>query len=111
MGILPAHFKNAEQIRYVPPIYEYYEDDDGCEQEECVNEFECTYKHDLVTQVIKTQQPIYYFRRTREKASRDARSINNYRDIRGFKYGRRVLIIPSSLSEKITKNVVKELKI
>ena len=94
---------NAIQVRYIHPYYE--DDEDGYRY--MVNEDEATNVWHLISKVNRTQQPIYFRRRTSEYAKQDVRRYNrdindanrnttDFKDwyhVRCKKVGRRVLFV------------------
>ena len=105
------YFQNAEQHRFIPPIYEYGEDDDGEEYQYIANEEEYTRKDDLVDYVLGTDKPLYYFRRTVNRAKADVRYINSASNkVRAWRLGRRVVILTAEQSKKHTQERVEKLK-
>jgi len=73
---LDRYFAKAEQVRFETPVYDYYEDEYGDEQRDCVREG--TSKRSLCKQVQETNAPIYYFRRWNGRATDDKHYINHH---------------------------------
>ena len=106
---LDRYFAKAERVRFDAPVYDYYEDEYGDEQSECVREG--TSKRDLCKQVQKTNAPIYYFRRHVSRAREDKHFIkHHYGDrynIIAKTWGRRVLIMPQKMHKQLTVEAIK----
>ena len=101
---LDRYFAKADQIRFETPVYDYYEDEYGDEQRDCVREG--TSKRALCKQVQETNAPIYYFRRWKGRAIDDKHYINHHYksscDVIAKTWGRRVLIMPRKMHEQLT---------
>ena len=106
---LDRYFAKAEQVRFETPVYDYYEDEYGDEQRECVREG--TSKKSLCKQVQETNAPIYYFRRWNGRATDDKHYINHHYkdscDVIAKTWGRRVLIMPREMHRQLTDEAKK----
>ena len=106
---LDRYFAKAEQVRFETPVYDYYEDEYGDEQRDCVREG--TSKRALCKQVQKTNAPIYYFRRWNGRATDDKHYINHHYkdscDVIAKTWGRRVLIMPREMHRQLTDEAKK----
>ena len=106
---LDRYFAKAEQVRFETPVYDYYEDEYGDEQRECVREG--TSKRSLCKRVQETNAPIYYFRRWNSRATDDKHYINHtYKDscdVIAKTWGRRVLIMPRKMHRQLTDEAKK----
>ena len=106
---LDRYFAKAEQVRFETPVYDYYEDEYGDEQRDCVREG--TSKRSLCKQVQETNAPIYYFRRWNGRATDDKHYINHHYkdscDVIAKTWGRRVLIMPRKMHKQLTDEAKK----
>ena len=106
---LDRYFAKAEQVRFETPVYDYYEDEYGDEQRECVREG--TSKRSLCKRVQETNAPIYYFRRWNGRATDDKHYINHHYkdscDVIAKTWGRRVLIMPREMHRQLTDEAKK----
>ena len=106
---LDRYFAKAEQVRFETPVYDYYEDEYGDEQRDCVREG--TSKGSLCKQVQETNAPIYYFRRWNSRATDDKHYINHHYksscDVIAKTWGRRVLIMPRKMHKQLTDEAKK----
>lgn len=111
----PLFFHNARLVRFVAPIYDYWEDDDGYEQRECTNEERRTRHWRLVRNVYESDKALYFRRYTVDSARQSLRYCKQYaRDNRVSvactRWGNYVCILPVTEYKQCVKKMVDRFK-